>query len=91
MAMVRGRGILTAWHQLRSKGTTAGWPDLAIIYRDVLHCWELKRMGRWASPAQSATIEALRNVTRIDAAILLPDDLEHVERSLGYEQQRRGR
>jgi hypothetical protein len=62
------------YHTLKSKGSTAGFPDSLIVRPEGGTLWalELKRTGQHPSPAQRRWLEALAQVTRVHAATYSP-------------------
>lgn len=64
------------YHTRKSKGSTPGWPDDAIVHPTggALYLWENKRTGETPSPAQRRWLDALRRVTHVEVATMYPAD-----------------
>jgi hypothetical protein len=77
----------TGWlyyHALKSKGSTPGWPDVALVHPDggPLYLWELKREDEQVSGAQQRWLDALAKVTRVEVAVMRPRDWTMIQETL---------
>jgi hypothetical protein len=66
---VRGYARLHGWrtyHPLRSEGSEAGWPDLALCRPPVLALAELKRQNGRLDPEQRAWLDDLERCDRLE-------------------------
>jgi hypothetical protein len=70
------------YHTHDSRRSAAGFPDLVLVRGDRLVFAELKREGRYPTPAQRTWLAALGAVTKIDAQLWRPGDWPAIEQAL---------
>lgn len=70
-----------SWHVLDSRGTSPGWPDLALVRPPRLVLAELKTETGRVRPEQAATLELLRACGQ-EAYLWRPSDWSEVQRVL---------
>jgi len=67
------------YHTWRSKRSEEGFPDLVIVAGTTLYLLELKTTRGQVTAAQQRWIDQLQAVTRIEARVVRPHDLEAIE------------
>lgn len=68
-----------AYHTHNSQHSQAGFPDLTLVRADALVFLELKSERGRITLDQAKWLAALRDVKRIEAALVRPSDYEKVE------------
>jgi hypothetical protein len=77
-----GRFRWLSYHTHDSRRSPAGFPDLVLVRGERLVFAELKREGRYPTPAQRAWLSALGQVTTVDAHSWRPRDWSSIEEVL---------
>lgn len=76
--LARAAGYLT-YHTLQSKGSEPGFPDL-VLAKPHHPLWfiETKREQGRVTPAQQQWMEVLQTITKVEAQIVRPQDLQEL-------------
>jgi len=70
------------YHTQVSLYSARGFPDLVLCRPPTLYLWEVKGPKGKPTPAQVEWIEALKQVSGVDARIVYPSDLDNVYQAL---------
>ena len=65
-----------------SRRSPAGYPDVTLCRGQALLVQELKVPGGVLTLAQHHWLEALQQVTHVEAGVWVPEDLDHIRRRL---------